>query len=336
MNVGIIKQNDINFSNIGEWKDNVSYSKVSNNDELLECIVNAINLTKDGMCETLTCYEDSEYVYQICFLQGFEHVNGLGSLLNYEHIKVFGPAVLLKFGINDDYTCFQLNLEEKDIHNLINMSVNPKAVKISEKGDLEEFIFHRMPIEEEDVSKYVQLEMKYLKFNLMIYAKTSEHPHYIDSINKSATRLSNQKINGDCIIGLKANDHVFTTLSSDTMQKLLDISWGQIANRIIANDDNNLENNNSGGLSVVSNCYIELEKYCAKNKKKEKCDNPNCNSDYNEQKNMDVETITDNSNKLLVCTGCYRLRYCSKECQKSDWESHKSECLLNNPIINQQ
>ena len=33
-----------------------------------------------------------------------------------------------------------------------------------------------------------------------------------------------------------------------------------------------------------------------------------------------------NKEDLLKCSGCKKVRYCSRDCQKSDWETHKGEC----------
>jgi hypothetical protein len=30
--------------------------------------------------------------------------------------------------------------------------------------------------------------------------------------------------------------------------------------------------------------------------------------------------------KLLMCTRCKKVKYCSKECQKGDWKTHRMEC----------
>jgi hypothetical protein len=36
----------------------------------------------------------------------------------------------------------------------------------------------------------------------------------------------------------------------------------------------------------------------------------------------------NNHKKLYICTGCYFMRYCNKECQMKHWHIHKSQCLL--------
>ncbi|KAK0716180.1 hypothetical protein B0H67DRAFT_582541 [Lasiosphaeris hirsuta] len=33
--------------------------------------------------------------------------------------------------------------------------------------------------------------------------------------------------------------------------------------------------------------------------------------------------------KLLLCGGCRKVKYCSKDCQRAGWRAHKSECKKN-------
>ena len=35
---------------------------------------------------------------------------------------------------------------------------------------------------------------------------------------------------------------------------------------------------------------------------------------------------TASGEELLKCAGCGKVRYCSKECQRADWKSHKGLC----------
>ena len=39
----------------------------------------------------------------------------------------------------------------------------------------------------------------------------------------------------------------------------------------------------------------------------------------------------DRSNLLLQCSACFNVSYCSKECQRADWKSHKKSCKRTNP-----
>lgn len=38
------------------------------------------------------------------------------------------------------------------------------------------------------------------------------------------------------------------------------------------------------------------------------------------------------SQKFLKCSGCFEVRYCSKECQKDDWCAHKKICKTRKPL----
>ena len=62
----------------------------------------------------------------------------------------------------------------------------------------------------------------------------------------------------------------------------------------------------------IENAIKASQKYLTE-KNKKLCDN--CNKDIL-------------SNKL-VCSGCYRMRYHNKDCQKNDWSKHVAECLYN-------
>lgn len=46
-----------------------------------------------------------------------------------------------------------------------------------------------------------------------------------------------------------------------------------------------------------------------------------CNKIYNNKKQ-----------KLQVCGKCRQVKYCGKECQKSDWKKHKLECGQKNNV----
>ena len=47
--------------------------------------------------------------------------------------------------------------------------------------------------------------------------------------------------------------------------------------------------------------------------------------------NSCLQPLTKKS--ALKCVGCYEVRYCSKECQVSDWPEHKKNCVPPKPKI---
>ncbi|KAJ6507328.1 hypothetical protein C8R47DRAFT_1100950 [Mycena vitilis] len=52
-----------------------------------------------------------------------------------------------------------------------------------------------------------------------------------------------------------------------------------------------------------------------------KCDNANC----------PMATANTSAPKLLLCLGCSTAKYCSSDCQKASWSSHKKACKLHPP-----
>merc|ERR1719201_1656614 len=38
--------------------------------------------------------------------------------------------------------------------------------------------------------------------------------------------------------------------------------------------------------------------------------------------------------RMLCCSRCKSAHYCSQECQRSDWKSHKSDCLATKSAVN--
>ncbi|KAL2193294.1 mynd domain-containing protein, partial [Corynascus similis CBS 632.67] len=57
----------------------------------------------------------------------------------------------------------------------------------------------------------------------------------------------------------------------------------------------------------------------------QKCDNPSCA--------QAAAASPISSNNLRLCSRCRATRYCSQECQRACWPSHKRQCRRQNYII---
>ncbi|TVY20425.1 hypothetical protein LARI1_G001024 [Lachnellula arida] len=54
---------------------------------------------------------------------------------------------------------------------------------------------------------------------------------------------------------------------------------------------------------------------------------------FNQPKCAVCNIIETDDRKLLTCARCKKTRYCSKDCQAENWESHKSTCKAQNYIL---
>ncbi|CAG8501021.1 11848_t:CDS:2 [Racocetra fulgida] len=68
-----------------------------------------------------------------------------------------------------------------------------------------------------------------------------------------------------------------------------------------------------------------LQRFLDQNNQGKKCNS--CSSQVRKDVNGDVSN--EKKSQLLVCSGCGRVNYCSKECQKNDWKNgHKQQCAM--------
>ena len=60
--------------------------------------------------------------------------------------------------------------------------------------------------------------------------------------------------------------------------------------------------------------------------KEKPCCNPKCNTVEIKAKSCATGHVLKSEMRLSKCVKCERATYCSRECQKSDWNRHKKSC----------
>jgi hypothetical protein len=329
--LGFIKENNFRFDR------NIYYNNLSklNQDiepliefksikftDMMEKIVEFIGLTPELIGHSPTCNETLNNIYQICFI-GTENnennsmaENTLASYLVGE--KVLGNAVFISSIITKNFTCTPDNANIDTVSNILYSKFIHSALIIKADDAIDEFKYFDHPIEyykitkEEDFNNYKILEFEYFGFSLCMIIELNPN---VPLLNKNITRLyGKEKINGDVIL-ISKSTHEYYDLSIDVYKKMVKLSYGPIKSRDLKEEDTR-ENEKIEGLPLAINKYIILENRLSKFKKS--CNY--CNSLF--------------SDEVLICSGCYRLRYHASECQKNDWNTHKSECLHNKKSLN--
>ncbi len=337
-NVAIIKQNDflINPKELGDKltpnfikeqiKEYIEIKEIFSTDEMMETVVLTIGLDDKLLGDTNTCYEDLDSIFQLCHLSmktnGLDEdeskVNGISSYLVVGKQRIYGPTVLICSKIKEDGLCEQASFCLDDIVNIIYKKLKFTGIMVKSDGSENELQFYENPIEEcfeGDMENYAYVEVPLCKFNLvMFYKKPSTGVDQV--LNKKATKLYGyNKIYGDVILTELRTENEFSSLDIETYKKLLIVSGGSMKERIITQEESR-EGEEIERLPIVINRYRILENRVLKYK--EKC--YNCK-----------EEIID---KSLVCAGCFRVKYDSKDCQLKHWNEHKIDCHYKKESLN--
>lgn len=309
----------------------VTFKKLSHS-EMMDFIVETIKLGSDQMGSTTICYEDKDYVYQLCHLSKVdnggkekdedpENINGISGYLCCDDINIYGTSVLIcsKIDTDNNNTCVTHTLELSDISKILYNKVVHKGVHVFPDGTVKEFTFYKDPLEnksKEEISNYRWVELPFLNFNLIGFIKANPE---VDIVNKKMTRLiGDQVIHGDVLLVSKTTETEYVNMDKEIFNKLVAVANGSLSNRQLT-DIEKKHGEEQNGIPIVMNRHCILDRRY-KNYRLE------CNNCSKEIEN----------NKSVVCAGCYRVKYDTNECQKEDWVNHKKECLYGQEPLNKK
>jgi len=281
--------------------------------DFMETIIEIIDLTQELIGETTTVYENESNVYQLCYIDkennpniDESNINMICSYLINE--KVYGNCAFINSKISENNTCIFDNSFIDDVVIYLYRKFVHIGIVI-ENNNHKEFEYLSHPLEyfncsEKDYENYKFIEFYLLGFELCLFSQENTEKY----INKEATRIvGTKKIYGDAILILK-NVYEYHSINNILYDKILKICYGSLNNRKLLDSEYNDEQK-INNLKVVNNKYCILEQR------------------YKNIKNICNSCNIEFTNNILICTGCYRMRYHDEICQKNDWVNHKKECL---------
>ena len=306
--------------------DHIVWKDVTNTDEMMDLVISTIGVSGDLIATTIKCYEDADNIYQMCHLspgknnigEDQENINYLSSFLGIGKEIVFGKAILLKSTITPSGICEPSSFNVDDIVNILHRKLAPKCVMIKTDGNIEEINFFSNPFADSlkrDMSDFDSIEVPILNFNLLAYFEKNPTTKVL---NRKASKLIGvSKVYGDVVVLMLETENDFGYLEKDLVNGLLTLSSGEMVDRDIT-DDELKKDDTVDNLPVVINKYRIYKERLSSFKKE--CANPTC------------KLALDTSSH--VCTGCYRVNYCTKECQADNWSDHKKTCSYGKDYLN--
>jgi len=330
--VAIIKENQIQFTynidtlTLDELKTQIEpfieFREVDIN-SMMELIVDTINLDPDAIGDTTPILENAEYVFQLCHLgmdlknkSKLGNINHIASYVVLDQFKVYGNCVALKSKIKENGICEPANLTLDDIVWLMYKKTVHYGVLVKTNGTVEEFKFNQHPFEKQSeniMEQFGVIEVPFLRFNLIaLYEKIPKD----DVINKKATRImGNKKVHGTIAFVSQSSENEYLDIDKELFNKLYTLAAGPLKLRKLTEDEE-YDDKKIDELRVVINRYRILDGRL---------------KTFTNQCNKCTKILT---NDYKQCSGCYRLVYCSDECQADDWSTHQTECIYKIPQIN--
>jgi hypothetical protein len=162
-----------------------------------------------------------------------------------------------------------------------------------------------------------KISFSHLRYNLVYYFKQDKTQY----VNQIATRINaGYRVYGNVLVLHEMEENLYTNVSVHEMKRLNVLSYGRLYDRDLKEEENHTltkvepdENGNDVEKKIVPfwSRYIVIEHRMVEwHNKKNKC--INCG--------QDMKTP-------IVCQSCYRLKYCSKNCENEFHHYHYDECI---------
>jgi hypothetical protein len=245
--IAVIKENkhkycqeDMNMNKLNldslelDIEDYIEFKTVSDPNNMMETVVNILNMTTEHLGETSICYEDENYIYELCYLSNesteVKNINFISSKLVDFKRRVIGNSVLIKSRINLDHSATPVDISLADLIYVYQRSHVHTGimVKTEPNNSIEQTNFFFNPIdflkpEEVKDFAYVEHEVFGKRILQMFFDKNSK-----DKLNKICSIIYGKPIYGKVIIGFRHTSedmreigYHYCDLDKTTFNKLL-------------------------------------------------------------------------------------------------------------------
>ncbi len=226
----VVQKNNYNFyEDLETIKDLLEFKKVEQ-DNFMNKIEEILITSEDDMCNTETCLETCEYVYQICYVSNKESMNHtndmnkLGIYITQDHTFILGTVILLKF-INNEIPKLD-TMTYEDILFILTKKKNHYGI-ISKPLKNIECVFANVCYNNTLPTLELFLDDYYNHTNEpihIIYDSINIHGYLIeiyylnkgelsDQINKNISKLFKRNIYGDVVVVLKLTEKLYGDLT---------------------------------------------------------------------------------------------------------------------------
>jgi hypothetical protein len=162
-----------------------------------------------------------------------------------------------------------------------------------------------------------KLSFNLLKYNLTFYFQYDRSKY----TNKIATRINGlYRLNGDVLVIHELEENIYANISIHELKRLNVLSYGRLYDRQLRDDETHSESYihmDEKGNPVEKKCTPCWSRYLIVTHRMLK---------WQREKNKCIN-CGKNMTKYFICDKCYRVKFCSKQCQKEFNEYHSDECV---------
>jgi len=292
------------------------------------------NIKEKTLINTAVVDETETSIYQLCYIDEKKNnitqinniqleqesndekknLNYLASKLTINKQCIYNDCVLFKSKLTEDGSYMDDSTTIQDYNNIINkreihigcFSMHDRIKKITftdpKKLEIDNWFLHSNQI---FGGNGFNLEFVYQHNNTNKIAPCPRAP-----VNKFASVIAGIVIRGNCYILSKYGDEQYDDISIEILMRLYNVCRSPLSYKNISDEEMAPKKNNKNLLIIKNKYYFLKGREAGLEHKFNKC-------------------WVCNIASKLTCTGCYRLNYCSKECQIIDWKinNHKEDCL---------